>query len=731
MSEEHENHEKLNLPDDLDECSKIMADTLWSKGLRAILAKESDDPYQESVTIWMGNSRDGVDADFIENATKKNWGELTDDRRDYNLDYIEDNCRSSFDTTFEQAIGPRGELGALWSEAAQTLSDRDDDFDEDDFKTEIFDALYERARDEGVSNLFDIEYDLSGSSYGTASRDFTAERGAPEHENLPAIPHWHVRQHADDWADMLSWLGIHPLEFAKQFKERYDSAMANPETWEGMSRSEAAEAKRESKDMLAQQGISGRIPADPAQWKGGMLELAKAWSRMGASLPPTGSSPLISIGDLLDALQSDPNESMTFELELGMGSDVLLEHSELIGRFGSDSPIHGEHLAAQTLMAAAQCTLNGEDIQCCGAFRLNVEDVRWTEDRADDETVSACMSSRREAARLASELSWLAKDASERSQSKNFDKAMANARQLAGIGSEPQAFGFALKKMTGVSPHVLEQITLAHEQAVQARDARLLKMGKPVPSPTQAKIKLEDFQVFPDTIQSAPWRIDDVSPLIKQRDCLGNTLAHKAAAALDDKLLLDCLLADPSLADSPNLGGATPVDLIVRSCASDQFINLATAICKARPDLANKPRHTDNTFLSLACSRGASTYELAPLLDAGARWDALDGKGKAPWAYWSSKDARQLKDHVESAQKRGWDINQTDGEGKTIAHRVHSIECALILHELGANFSIKDHDGKVGGCAIYDPAKRAELEAIILSRIAPIELGPKAKAKSI
>lgn len=731
MSEEYEKIEKLNLPDDLDACSKVIADALWSTGLRAILAKESDDPYQESVTIWMGNSREGVDADFIENATKKHWGDLMDERRDWNLDYIEDNCKSSFDTTFEQAIGHRGELVTLWSEATQTLSDRDDNFDEDEFKREISDALYERARDEGLSNLFDIEYDLSGSSYGTASRDFSAERGAPEHDNLPAIPHWHVKQHAEDWADMLSWLGIHPLDFAKKFKERFDAAMANPETWEDMSRSEAAEAKRESKGMLAQQGISGRISSNPDQWKGGMLELAKAWSRMGASLPPAASIPLISIDDFLDALQSDPNESMTFELELGMGSDALQEHSELIGRFGDDSPIHGEHLAAQTLMASAQCTLNGEDIQCRGAFRLNVEDIRWTKDRADDETISACMSSRREAARLASELPWLAKDASERGQTKSLEKAMANARQLAGIGGEHEAFVFALNKMADVPPQVLEQITLAHEQAGQARDARLAKIGKTAPAPAQSKITLEDFQVFSDTMESAPWRIHDVSPLIKQRDSLGNNLAHKAAAALDPKLLLDCLLADPSLADSPNLGGATPVDLIVRNSAREQFIGLATSICKARPDLANKPRHTGNTFLSLACSRGASTYELTPLLDAGARWDALDGQGKAPWAYWSSKDARQLKEHVESAQKRGWDINQTDGAGKTIAHRATSLECALALHDLGANFSIKDHEGKVAGCSIYDPAKRAELDAIILSRIAPIETGPKAKVKSL
>jgi len=725
MAKQHETFAELDLPDDWADCAKWVADALWTKGLHATLAKKSDEPYMESVTIWMGNSREGVDAQFIETATQCNWYDLMDDRRESNLDYIEDNCKSSFEMIFSQAISARAELGNLWSHAVETLSKRNEDFDEDELKTEISAALYERARDEGVGYLFDIEYDLSGSSYGKASREFAAERGAAEHDNLPALPHWHVQRHAKDWADMLSWLGIHPLDFAKKIKERFDVSMKKPETWADMSISEASAVKRAYKEMLAQQGISGRISSNPAQWTGGMLELAKAWSRMGASLPAAGTRPLICIDDFLDALQTDPTSSMSFELELGIGSKELKAHSELINRFGSDSPIHGEQLAAKTLMAAAQCTLNGEDIQCCGSFRLHVDEIRWTESRADDESISVCMSSRREAARLSSELVWHAKDASARGTSKSLDKAMAHARKLAGIGSEPHAFSYALKKMGDVSQEVLKKIMLAHEQETQAREAHLVKIGKPVPISSQSKITLEDFQVFSDTIEKAPWRIDDLSTLIHQRDSLGNSLAHKAAAALDDQLLLDCLLADPSLADSPNLGGMTPFESIFRPTAKDQFIKLASAVCKARPDLVNKPCPTGKTFLTQACSRGASIYELTPLLDAGAMWTP------AAWVYWSSKDARQLKEFVESAQARGWDINQTDGTGKTLAHLVTSLECALILHDLGANLSIKDHDGQAAGCSIYNPAKRAELDSIILSRITPAESGSKSRVKSL
>lgn len=718
---------------DLDASAERAANFLWDSGLDKTMAGEASDPYEEDADIHIGYGRDATGVEYANRALTEPWYEITDELIDNNSDYLYETRQATMDTVIEREIGSRGSLSDAWDAILERLGEAAEaggqDFDEDEFAEQVTEKIRDLARDDGVDCLHEISHRLRGSCGGSWSYSFNLCDGSPG----PWLPDLDDASAAADCAHLLSLLNIHPLDFARALATHVEAALERPDCWDEASLDEegGAQAATATARQLLDEFMGGcESQPDPALWAGGMGQLASAFAHSAWSLPRSGSAPAASAADVVERLAAARGKAegeLIFDAE---GSE-LQEHATLLDRFGEESPVCGEMLACSSAsLRGADFYLEGEAVPLAGPVCILVEEARLQAESSGDDAFEPCMSARRQAAARAQSLSWDLKPEADGSSGPLGQRAAKLCAEIA--RDEPAAFEQA-EASARARGHVDEQKLLAARALVDSERAaiaeRLAKRGKS-PAAAEPAPSVEDFDIRAGALAHAPWRHALPSDLARQKDSLGNTLAHKAVACMDPLLLRFALLSAPESADARNLAGRSPLDLVHAVVRPTVFISLARELLKARPDLADAHAGTNGrSLVELAANRGHGSADLIGLAGAGCSLGALSRDGSAWWTHWSHKPADFLRKELPAMIEAGWNVNSRDGSGRCIAHRVGRLDAALVLLGLGADFSIKDDDG-VGGGARLRPEEFAELERGILAQ-APEPERPRARAKAL
>lgn len=710
------------------------AELLFKAGMDRQLADACEESHVEDCDIAIGDGHRGGDTEYAKKALVQPWFETADEIIQSNWSYVEDQRQGSMEALFDNATGWGGPLEPLAAALCSRMEELDDGFDADEFLLAVRGQCLEMARDAGLDALFDLQARLLGSCQARVSHTFSMRR-LPDGEQAPMLPDFCSAHSARDWAEALSFLNLHPADFANAARAKALSQLADPGYFDGIgaqARPERAQIKRDTRSALERQGLARRAGRDPASWSGGMALLAKAWSSAGWSLPRDGSPPAISPADLVDVLcaeDGDIEALMTF----GADGSSLQSHSELIDRFGEDSPLCGEPLARRSIsIVHADLTLANRDVPFCGPVAVLVDDIAFDSDGASSSGLEPCMGPARKRGAEASELSWRLRDAPGRADASAVSDLRVRALSSAFAIDAPEAFDWALASAASRGP-ISSSAELAarsgFEEGARAAAARAARLGKKPRDRAPKTTRIDDFEVRHGGLVRAPWRALVKPSLAFKRDSLGNTLAHKACACSDPALLGLALDANPALAAEPNLDGQTPMDLIHHAQSLDSFLPLALAMLSRRPDLADAQAASGRTLLHLAAARHLPPVDTAKLIDAGCSMSGLDQLGRAPWFYWAHKGASDLRTLLAPALDRGWDINSADRFGRTLSHMVTRLESAQALLSLGADFGLRDSEGSSGGCSI--PALDfATLEAQLLDACALPKV-PRQRAKSL
>lgn len=721
---------------DLDESAERAAQFLWNSGLDQIMSRAARDPYEEDSDIQIGSGRDGSGVKYAERAMTETWFEITDDLLEDHLDYLDTSNDSSMDDLIQSEIGSNGALSDPWEGILDKLREPElaDDFegepfDEDDFKKQVAESVHQLAIDAGVSNLHQISYRLTGYCGGSWSKTFGLGDDSPG-PWLPDFKHPTQVAHA---AELLSLLNIHPLDFAKALSTQTEAALADHDCWTdaGLEGADAREAEATVRQRLDEFMGGCLTQSDPAQWTGGMGAIARAFASQAWSLPRALSAPSASAADIVERLVAE-HGSVEAEFIFDVEGSALQEHSELLDRFEDSSPVCGDALAnTSASIYGAEFYLDGESIALAGPVSILVNDVLLQTESAGDKAFKACMLSRRQAAGRAQHLSW-----SFTSADRDEPPGVLSARTLKVCSEmacdEPSAFETAEAVARARGAVDEERIALARSTVESGRlaVAQRLTLRGMAPLTSEEPLSIEAFDLRSGALVSAPWRHALSPELAGQSDSLGNTLAHKAVACLDPILLRFALAHAPACADVHNLAGRSPLDLIHLDSQRAAFISLSTELLKARPDMANTQAGSTGRVLSeLAACRGHGSKDLASLVALGCSASGLSRDGSAWWTHWAYKPADFLKREIPAMLAAGWDINTLDGSGRALAHYVSRLDPALVLLELGADFSIKNHHGKSCGSGL--PSEEfAQLERAILSRLSDTAR-PRTRPKSL
>lgn len=731
------------LPADLDTAVKIAAELLWAGGIKAACSKESEDPYIETADLRLGEGRDGSGADYARQAIDTPWYDVADQTIESNIDYIANECDSAVDNLVDREIERHGSAAELWERLIEAAERDIDDFDEDVFRGAVKDELRDWAREEGLDGLFNLEAQLTGRCGAYAELAFDC----PCWEQGPVKgPDFIECNKALDWAELLSCLNIHPADFANAARARTLRLLDDPESAAelGDDKEARAEARESAIAELERQGMSEPASRDPEKWIGGLRALADGYATRGWSLPPDGSLPAADLEALLDAL-TEAGDTPTLRLEFDATGEALQEHSELLDRFGENSPVCGENLARSTVkVEGAYATLEGVDLPLLGPLFLAASEIRFESQSVGDESLEACMASRREAARLVHDLEW----ALRRPQPEGPPRGPELTRRTLELCSklahaDPEAARGALlrcvdREESWPEANELARRAIEETQAlISARSSNRRSSAtgfkQAAPAPTPAVPRLEDFDVRGGSLANAPWRHALTPELARSRDSLGNTLAHKACACQDPALLKFALHHAPESGSATNSAGIAPFDLIHETADGKTMKALALVLLAEHPELANLSAGAQSghrrVLIERAAGRRMDPETMGELLDAGCVPSILSPNGAAFWDHYSHMDGLTLAAALAPFVARGWDVNSSNGKGQTLTHLVRQLDSAKVLAHLGADFSLVCTEGLSGGSRLR-PEHFAELEREILS-LAGSSPKPPAKSRSL
>lgn len=720
----------LALSADLSEAAQQAAGIIWDACLQKLCREASNSPDDEEMELSLSD-RHGCDRELAREACSTSWGELADQRVDdaSNWSYIHEQRRECLFRLWDNATGSRGEAEQAWTNILEFMSERDDDFDENEFESQTKDAAWEMAGEDGYDNLYDVIPRITGGIAGNAGietpcLEFYFEEVRASAPNFKDCP--------DSWAEALAVLRIHPGEFANACGDLAREALAAaneimPE--DGELSSSKQEFQKSLKDALRKQGMIRRCGKDPFGWKGGLADVAAAMCKSGASLPPPGTSP-DNVKKLAERIFSHGEESSSMELFFGADGDALQAQSELISRFNLDSPICCETLFARSLsINQPDIYLDGENIPFNGAVAVPVDKVEWVDESSRDRNVEPIYSKARQEACAADSLRWHIAPPHSGQAEPLSARAATLVQSLSCAPSEAFEWAIASTNPRGQDPGLLAECKDLYEMAKASALAARAKRGVPPPK-NEAPLALENFDPLGGSAHRAPWRSAVPSKLAFAKDSVGNTLAHKACAGRDPGLLAHALAANPASASQRNLAGIAPIDLLLSppsTLSNDEYFALARAFILARPDLASYATSKGQTIIgtaTLVCNSKVATSH-APaiaLLDMGCSLDAPRGK-LAPWVTWANFEATAFIPVVKAAMARGWDINATDCQGRSLGDTVWRFDAALALAELGATFP--------RGIAVQNPEQRAQVESVILRMASPVEPAAPRRPKTL
>lgn len=721
---------QLALSEDLSEAARQAATIIWDACLQNLCREASNNPDDEDIELSL-SSRHGCDRELAREACSTSWGELADERVDdsSNWSYVHEQRRECLSRLWDEATGSRGAARQPWLDILEFMSERDDDFDEDQFETEAKDAAWDMAGEDGYEHFYELIPRLTGSIAGNIGAETPCDEFSLE-DVRASIPNF--KDNPASWAEALTILRIHPGEFANACGDLAREALASvddiaPE--EGEPASSKHEFQTSLKDCLRKQGMMRRCGKDPFGWKGGLADVASAMCQSGASLPPMGNSP-DNVKKFAARIFLHGEESSALEIFFGADGEALQAQSELISRFNLDSPICCETLFAKSLsINQPDVYLDGENIPFNGASSITVDRVEWADESSRDRNVEPIYAKARQEACAAESLRWhIAPPYSGQTEPLSA-KAATLIQSLASASSEAFEWAIAPTNPRGQDPELLAQCNDLYEMAKASTLAARAKRGVPLPK-NEAPLALENFDPLGGSENRAPWRSSVSTKLAFATDPVGNTLAHKACAGRDPGLLALALAANPASASQRNLAGVSPIDLLLSppsALSKDEFFGLAREIILARPDLDAYATPKGQTIIgtgTLLCnSKVAMSHAPAiALLDMGCSLNAQPGK-RAPWATWANSEASAFIPVVQAAMARGWDINATDCQGLTLADTVWRLDAALALAGLGAIFPTR--------IAVQNPEQRAQVESVVLRMASPVEPAAPRRSKTL
>ena len=697
-----------------------ISEAIWKGGFKTLCKKNSENPFKEEVAINIKNGS----GDFVKEATLTHWFDLIETVREANEDYIDKACDEMFRVFFEEAISKKGECYEVWMDILSRL-EIEEEFEEEfekSLKEDVLSELRDHALEEGVYYFVDLDYSLEGSAEGSYEDTFDLVREYFSTFDC-TVPTWTDPKFAKEWVNFFMLFNIDPLDFVKEVKKNILSKLEQCDENDDqavLEKEEIIQKLIEQGMLLSKNETSEYPPKNPALWEGGLAEIAKGFALLGASSINKKEGHFKKLDDFVEKLNSDSG-AWSAEIYFGISGYDLEKHSELTDRLGSEkaSELCFEScLARQLSIAGPEIYLNEERYPFEGSLILNTENLYWKNSSAEDENTEGFKVGERSIGNKVARLKSLIATESRLHKENMSEEVKKIIKDL--VGETPHAMESVLELYKEDQSALSHQIKEVYEACKENREFSLKKTGAKFPE--IKKLTLEDFNCSSPITKSAPWRYQvekEMQDLVGLKDEMGNTIAHKACAGKDVALLRKILQVSPDLSDIPNIGGYTPLDLVLNYNESMGFEENAIELCKVilekRPDLANKKNSQGITVFSwmMKNERSLTVNEFKKMLELGVEISHEDKESNALMNMIPEK-FNQL---IECAIKMGWDVNKKDSRGNTLAHKVFNVNKAMSLLNLGADFSIKNKQGESGGFVLMKkyPEDYSKIEASILN----------------